>query len=92
MRRYMKYSKHYRLAIVCFAVVLATGLWIAATAAALFMLPASASFLGMNRTTVTLTLFFVPVIMCAALLLGINFWFSAEGKRMGWYGISENTE
>jgi hypothetical protein len=37
-----------------------------------------------------LTLFFVPSITAVTLLLGINFWFVAEGKRMGWYGLSEN--
>jgi len=88
LNRY-KYNKNYRPVAVCLAIALATIIWIAATAAVLFTSP-SASLLGLNRTTATLTLFFVPSITVAALMLGINFWYTAEAKRRGWYGLSEN--
>jgi hypothetical protein len=88
----MKYSKTYRKAIICLAIALATVVWLAAAGAALAWSPSNMSFLGMDRWVTTMTLFFVPSITGAALMLGINFWFTAEGKRFGWYGLSETAQ
>jgi hypothetical protein len=92
LNRYMKYSKNYRLAIICLAIALATIVWVCVTAAVLFTSSSTSSVLGLDRMTATLTLFFVPIVTGIALMLGINFWYIAEGKRFGWYGLSESTE
>ncbi len=92
MNRFMKYSKGYRKAIICLAITLASIVWVAAAGAALFTSPSNMSFLGLDRWATTITIFFVPSITGASLLLGINFWFTAEGKRFGWYGLGETQQ
>jgi hypothetical protein len=87
MKRYLKYSKSYHKAIACFAITLATIIWITAVGIALAATSPSAPVLGLDRTTATVTLFFVPIPMGVALLLGINYWFVAAGRGIGWYGV-----
>jgi hypothetical protein len=88
----MKYSGTYRKAIICFAVALATIIWLAAAGAALSASSPNISFIGLDRWVTTMTVFFVPSLTGVALMLGINFWFTAEGKRFGWYGLSETPQ
>lgn len=89
MKRYMKFSNNYRLAAVCFAAFIATAVVTAILGAILFTSPASALVFGMTRTVAAMVFLFMPTVICAALLFGVNFWFTAEGKRMGfgWYGV-----
>jgi hypothetical protein len=91
LRRYIKYSKNYKRAIACFVVVIVSAVVVGMVGAALFTTSPSDPVLGMNRTTATLTFLFAPSVTCAALLLGVNFWFNAEGNRLGWYGLSEES-
>lgn len=76
MKRYIKYSKKYRIAITCFTAASAT----IATAAAIGSYINSAPNM-LNNVAFTSTLFFVPTIAGAALMMGLKYWFSAESRR-----------
>ena len=93
MNRYMKHKQSYRLAIVCFAIALATIIWVATVSAVLFLSPSSSSALGLSTWSATVTLFFVPTIIGATLMLGTDFWFIAgESKIIGRVRPIENAE
>ncbi len=92
MNKFMKYSKGYRKAVLFFAIALASIVWIAITAIALTSPSTAFSFLGMNRTTTTMTLFYVPIITGVSIMAGINFWYVTENTITGRYGVSESEE
>jgi len=83
----MRYSKSYRKAIACLIIAVVTIVYVIAAAVSLSV---SSSFLGLNSVDATMTLFFVPTITGVALLLGINFWYVAEGRRSGFYRSDDN--
>jgi len=89
MNRFIKYSKGYRKAVICIAIAIATVVYVAAAA---ISLSTTSSFLGLNSVDATITLFFIPSITGAFLILGINFWYVAENKRMGWFGSSSESK
>ncbi len=72
MNRYMKYSKNYRLSIICVVIAIAAIIWV---------LAATFSF---SSPAATMSLFFAPTLMGASLMLAINFWYKAENGRFGW--------
>lgn len=76
MKRYIKYSKKYRLAIALFIAATAT----TATAAAIIATINQAPNM-LNNVAFTSTLFFVPTIAGAALMMGLKYWYSAESRR-----------
>lgn len=79
MNRYIKYSRCYRLAITCLVVALAAVVW-AVVALTVFASPAA-----------TMSLFFIPTVFVAALMMSMKFWF--EGKdRQFWYRLDKTEE
>lgn len=74
MRRYIKYSRKYRLAIACFAVAAAVTVTITAVTATM---PGAL----LSNVLAGSTLFFVPTAAGAALMMGLSYWFSAESRR-----------
>jgi len=90
---YMKYNKNYRLSIISFAIALAPIIWVATVSAVLFASPTSSTVLGLSTWGATMTLFFIPTIAGAALMLGTNFRFIAmQSKRIGGVKPIENQE
>jgi hypothetical protein len=90
LNKYKRYSKDYRLAIVCLAIAVTAIVWVAAVGASLLASPASSSVLGLSREVATMTLFFVPTVTGVTVMLGLNFWYIAEGKSIGLYRIPDN--
>lgn len=89
----MKYNRNYRLSKICFAIALAPIIWIAAVSTVLLAWPSSLSALGLNIWSATTTLFFVPTIAGATLMIGLNHWLiAAQIKRLGLYKSTENAE
>jgi hypothetical protein len=76
MKRYIKYSKNYRVALICLGVGLASLAWV--MAAATFFTAYSAA---------VLSTFFVPSVAAVALFLSINYWYKGERAMFGWYGV-----
>lgn len=76
MKRYIKYSKKYRLAIACFTVAATVTAAIAIVAATVFT-----PGVLLSNVLAGSTLFFIPTIAGAALMIGLSYWFSAESRR-----------
>ncbi len=78
----MKYIRNYRLSKIWFATALAPIIWIATVSIALLVWPSAPSVIGLNTWSATLTLFFVPTIAGAPLMMGLNHWLiAAQIKR-----------
>ncbi|HSV49771.1 MAG TPA: hypothetical protein VLH35_05600 [Candidatus Acidoferrales bacterium] len=81
MKRYIKYSKNYRKAILCLAIGLASLAWV--MAAATFFTSSSAA---------VYSAFFVPSISAISLFLSIKYWYKGEHAMYGWYGVEANKQ
>jgi hypothetical protein len=90
---YMKYSRSHRLSIISFAISVAPIIWVATVSTILIAWPASSSILGLNTWIATMTLFFVPTMAGAALMIGANYWLiAARIKKIGQYQTAETPE
>jgi hypothetical protein len=76
LRRYIKYSRKYRLAIACFAAAAVVTAAIAIVAATVFT-----PGVLLSNVLAGSSLFFVPTIAGVALMMGLSYWFSAESRR-----------
>lgn len=77
MKWYLKYSRHYRIALICFIITIAAVISMATIGALTYSTPAP-------MFDATVPLFFIPTIVGAALIVGIYFWTRGENLRKGW--------
>ncbi|MGD6806795.1 MAG: hypothetical protein ACQCN4_07525 [Candidatus Bathyarchaeia archaeon] len=88
MRRYIKYSKNYKIALISFAFILAASIAVSALAIVLYTSPTLESIGFMSRMDAIATLYLaVPAIIAAGLVSGMYFWFKAENRRHGLHPV-----
>jgi hypothetical protein len=86
---HLRYSKNYRRAVFCLTTAIATIIYVSAVAIALAASPSAASIFGMSRYVATLTLLFVPTATGVALIMAIDFWYTAKSRmKIGWAAIT----